>query len=127
MNEETEFASKIRNHLEEGISALDPAVLMRLHKARSLALNAQNGRGRLKSAGIAAVAEQEILSHAKTLLIVFALSVGTIGTYYWNGDEQAHEHDEIDSALLTDELPPTAYLDPGFQAWLKPSGDLSSQ
>jgi hypothetical protein len=74
-----------------------------------------------------AAAEQKILSHAKTLLMVLALSVGTIGTYYWNGDEQAHERDEIDSALLTDELPPTAYLDLGFQAWLKPSVDLSSQ
>lgn len=126
MNEETEFASKICNCLEEGVSALDPIVLIRLHKARGLALKARNVRG-LKLAGIAAVAEQEILSYAKTLLVVLVLSVGTIGTYYWNGNEQAHEHDEIDSALLTDELPPTAYLDPGFQAWLKPSADLFSQ
>ncbi|HEY8856572.1 MAG TPA: DUF3619 family protein [Rugosibacter sp.] len=126
MNEETEFASKICTQLEMSMSALDPAVLMRLHKARGLALNAQNVRG-LKFAGIAAAAEEEIFSQAKTLLIVLALSIGAIGTYYWNGYEQAHERDEIDSALLTDELPPAAYIDPGFQAWLKPSVDLSSQ
>ncbi len=126
MNKETEFASKICNQLDAGMAGLDPAVLMRLQKARGLALNAPNARS-LKFAGIAATLEQGILSQAKTLLIVLALSIGTIGTYYWNGAEQAHEHDEIDSALLTDELPPTAYLDPGFQAWLKPSVDLSSQ
>lgn len=126
MNEETEFASKIRNYLEEGTSALDPTVLMRLRKARSLALSARNVHV-FTLAGITALVEQEIFSYAKTLIIVLALSVGTIGTYYWNGAEQAQEHDEIDSALLTDELPPTAYLDPGFQAWLKPSADLSSQ
>ncbi|MDO8314076.1 MAG: DUF3619 family protein [Rugosibacter sp.] len=126
MNKEAEFASKICNQLEAGMSALDPAVLIRLHKARRLALSAQTVHD-LKFVGIVAAAEQKILSHAKTLLMVLALSVGTIGTYYWNGDEQAHERDEIDSALLTDELPPTAYLDLGFQAWLKPSVDLSSQ
>lgn len=127
MNEETEFASEICTQLETGMSSLDPVVLIRLHKARSLALNAQNGRGRLKFAGVVAALEEEILSHAKILLTVLALSVCTIGTYYWNGDEQSHEHDEIDSALLADELPPTAYLDPGFQAWLKPYVDSSSQ
>jgi len=126
MNEETEFASKICTQLEAGMSSLDPVVLIRLHKARSLALNAQNGRSRLKFAGVVAALE-EVLNHAKILLTVLALSVCTIGTYYWNSNEQSHEHDEIDSALLVDELPPTAYLDPGFQEWLKTSADSSSQ
>lgn len=124
MIEETRFASKIRSYLEEGTSTLDPAVLMRLRKARSIALNVRNARV-FTLADIAASVEQEVFSYAKILIVVLALSVSTVGTYYWNGAERAQEHDEIDSALLTDELPPTAYLDPGFQAWLKPSADSS--
>jgi hypothetical protein len=32
--------------------------------------------------------------------------------------EKAAENEEIDSALLADDLPINAYLDKGFQAWL---------
>ena len=41
--------------------------------------------------------------------------------------EQAREYEEIDSALLTDELPPSAYLDRGFHAWLEHASDSPSQ
>jgi hypothetical protein len=50
-----------------------------------------------------------------------------MGTYYWNAFEQVQENEEIDSALLADELPPSAYLDRGFHAWLERTSDSSSQ
>jgi hypothetical protein len=126
MNKEDEFASKICAQLEAGMSSIDPAVLARLHKARVLALNERRVH-RLKFAGAAAAIEHVVLRRAKILMTVLALSIGAIGTYYWNGYEQAHEHDEIDSDLLTDELPPAAYLDPGFEVWLKLSENSSLQ
>jgi hypothetical protein len=48
-----------------------------------------------------------------------------VGTYYWNHFEQAAENEEVDSALLSDDLPPAAYLDKGFQAWLERSSPAS--
>jgi hypothetical protein len=78
-------------------------------------------------AGIGRDLEFSVLANARSLLAVLALIVGATGTYYWNAFEQAREYEEIDSALLADELPPSAYLDRGFQAWLERASDSSSQ
>jgi hypothetical protein len=71
--------------------------------------------------------EFAFFSHARSLLAVIALTIGATGTYYWNAFEQAREYEEIDSALLVDDLPPSAYLDRGFHAWLERASDSSSQ
>ena len=55
----------------------------------------------------------------RTFLAILALLLGVVFAYYWNAFEQASENEEIDSALLAEELPPNAYLDRGFQAWLE--------
>ena len=78
-------------------------------------------------AGIGHTVEFAFLSNARSLLTAMALILGATGTYYWNAFEQAREYEEIDSALLADELPPSAYLDRGFQAWLERASDSSSQ
>jgi hypothetical protein len=55
----------------------------------------------------------------RTALAILALLIGVSLSYYWNGFSQASENEAIDSALLADDLPPNAYLDKGFQAWLE--------
>lgn len=128
MNEDTEFGYKVRQVLNQGLDSLDDEVTSRLHQARQTALNSQRVpiRG-LRVAGIGNVLELALLSNARTLVAVMALSVGAMGTYYWNAFEQFQEYEEIDSALLADELPPSAYLDRGFHAWLEHASDSSSQ
>ncbi|MGH8724065.1 MAG: DUF3619 family protein, partial [Burkholderiales bacterium] len=37
----------------------------------------------------------------------------------WQQNQRAAELEEIDSLLLADDLPIDAYLDRGFQSWLK--------
>jgi hypothetical protein len=37
-------------------------------------------------------------------------------------DRRASELAEVDAALLTDDLPPSAYADPGFVQFLKSGG-----
>jgi uncharacterized protein DUF3619 len=39
--------------------------------------------------------------------------------YTWQQNQRVAELEEIDSQLLTDDLPIDAYLDRGFQSWLK--------
>jgi hypothetical protein len=41
-------------------------------------------------------------------------------------DNRAEELAAIDSALLTDDLPPAAYTDPGFAQYLKPADTVSA-
>jgi hypothetical protein len=128
MNEETRFGYRARQILNQGLDGLDVKVTGRLHQARQLALNCQRVPVKgLRLSGIGHSVEFAFFSHARSLLAVMALTIGATGTYYWNAYEQAQEYEEIDSALLSDELPPSAYLDRGFHAWLERASDSSSQ
>lgn len=128
MNENTQFGYKARQILNQGLDTLDSKVATRLHEARQAALKCQKVPVRgLRIAGISHNVEFAFLSNVRGLVAVVALSIGAMGTYYWNAFEQAREYEEIDSALLSDELPPSAYLDRGFHAWLERGSDSSSQ
>ena len=128
MKEDTEFGYKVRQILNGGLDSLEKDVAGRLFQARQAALKSQPVRVRgLRLAGIGQSVEHALFSNLRVLLAVSALSVGAAGTYYWNAFEQAREYEEIDSALLADELPPSAYLDRGFHAWLERASDSSSQ
>ena len=48
---------------------------------------------------------------------MLAISLGSI--YTWQQNQRAKEVEEIDALLLTDDLPIDAYLDRGFQNWVK--------
>ena len=54
---------------------------------------------------------------------LIALIVGLISINIIQNDNRARELAEVDSALLTDDLPPTAYTDPGFLQFLKAKRD----
>ena len=128
MNEDTEFGYKARQILNQGVENLDSSVADRINAARQTALNRQRvAVSGFRLAGIGGGVEFAFLSQARNLVAVVALTIGATGTYYWNAFEQAQEYEEIDSALLVDELPPSAYLDRGFHAWLDRASDSSSQ
>ncbi|MBL8487535.1 MAG: DUF3619 family protein [Rhodocyclaceae bacterium] len=126
MNEELQFALKIRQVLNHGTDNLDPGTARRLFEARQKALAAQAAPvAGLRLAGLGGLLTDTFMHRGRTFLAGMALCAGVVGTYYWNQFEQAKENEEIDSALLTDELPPEAYLDRGFQAWLEKSSRSS--
>jgi hypothetical protein len=128
MNDDTKFSYKARQSLNQGLDSLDVKVLERLHQSRQAALDSQRAAvGGLSIAGIGHSVELAILSNARKLLAIAALSVGAMGSYYWDAFAESQEYEEVDSALLADELPPSAYLDRGFHAWLERASDSSSQ
>ena len=47
------------------------------------------------------------------------LAAGVAAIYVWQQNQRAAEVEEIDAQLLTDDLPVEAYLDRGFQNYLK--------
>jgi hypothetical protein len=47
------------------------------------------------------------------------LAVAAFGIYRWQENQRLAEVVEIDTQLLTDDLPIDAYLDRGFQNYLK--------
>ena len=113
------FGKKVRQVLNRG--PLGARVEARLRAAREAALARQrverspvlawaaNVRG---AAGWPAYALYAAVSLA-------LLAGGATAFYSWQQSERIAELAEIDSQLLTDDLPIDAYLDRGFQNWLK--------
>lgn len=52
-------------------------------------------------------------------VMVLALIAGLVTIVIVQDDDRAAEVAEVDAALLTDDLPPAAYADPGFLQFLK--------
>lgn len=122
------FANKIRQALNQGTGTLNPGVREQLFSIRQRALGVHRPRiGSLSLANIGHSAGDALFHHARTIAAIMALVVGAAGTYYWNNFQQADENEEIDSALLADDLPINAYLDQGFHVWLEHSAPSSPQ
>jgi len=132
MSPEELFAREICRTLDAGMAGLDPVVSERLRAARARALAARpvtaanmtgaTGVTNVGAGGTATLGngDHEAEPHHpwRTSFAILMLIVGMGMAYYWNGFEEADANEAIDSALLADDLPPRAYLDPGFQAWI---------
>ena len=120
MNEH-QFGNKVRLILNQGLR-LDASVAERLRAARERAL----ARQRPEPAPALAWADNVVGSFGgwggfsmRLVLPVAFLVAGLAGVYSWQQYQRAAELEEIDAQLLTDDLPIDAYLDRGFQNWLK--------
>ena len=56
------------------------------------------------------------------IIPLIALVAGLIVITTLQEDSRTNELAEVDAALLTDDLPPAAYTDPGFAQFLKSEG-----
>jgi len=108
---------QVKQTLDQGLDRLDGRVGKRLFEARQKALNRRDQMERAHG-NFGGVLEA-VFPHLRVILAVLALFVGAGGTYFWNQLDETYANEEIDSALLSDELPPEAYLDRGFHAWLE--------
>jgi hypothetical protein len=55
-------------------------------------------------------------------LPILVLAAGLVAIHVVQNDRRASEVAEVDAAILTDDLPPAAYADPGFTQFLKSGG-----
>ena len=122
MNEQ-HFGYKIRQNLNRGLHELRPDTLERLSAARAAALSHQ--KQAVRSPVLAAVGGlfsfDAFGSRVSQLLAGVALLLCAAYSTYWVADQQVKELGDIDSAILSDELPIGAFTDKGFAAWLKSS------
>jgi hypothetical protein len=127
-SEERLLAYKVRQVLTQGTDTLDAATVERLHRARQQALaQATATVGGLRLAGVGHFFNDTVLHHGRTFAAIITLLVGAALASYWNNYLQADDNEEVDSALLADDLPINAYLDPGFHAWLERNAPSSPQ
>jgi len=127
---EIRFASKIRQALNEAARLDGPArapVAERLRAARERAVAAKRaerapafGWTRMSAGGDLAGAFGGLGGFSLRVLLPTALMLaGLFAIYNWQQEQRAADVEEIDAHLLTDDLPIDAYLDRGFEAWLK--------
>jgi hypothetical protein len=123
---EQHFGYRIKRTLNQGLG-LDEALLDRLKTAREQALSHQRAEEPSPLLGWAtqlAGPGRSARSLLPTLLVsVVVLVAGLFIAGYWHQAQTAQEIVEIDSAVLMGELPLDAYLDTGFDAWLKRSSE----
>jgi uncharacterized protein DUF3619 len=123
---ERETAKKLTSYLDLGVAGLKPGIAYRLQQARQKALAgaAEPLRARelaLASGGGRMQDRRHLLADARIWISVLLLVGGVLYFQYWQSMQQARDIEETDVAILSSELPIEAYLDRGFQNWLRSS------
>ena len=121
------FAKKITTYLDHGLPDLKAGIAYKLQLARAEALarladpkHAPEARVAVAGAGTATASGGRGLGGRGWLWLGIALIVAAgLGYQQWQAYQQLTDIEETDAAILSSELPIDAYLDRGFQNWLK--------
>jgi hypothetical protein len=134
---ETDFAFRIRQALDESADSISYKASLRLERARHMAVaRARDGVARTRPAEALAPALQLAaagagplpaegsglwgwLRSAGLIAPLFALVAGFVGIYEWHHRSFINELADIDLAVLLDEAPLDAYADRGFGTMLE--------
>jgi len=120
---EADFSKKIKSYLDHGTAQLKAGTAYRLQLARHEALLRLSDPKHVSQLALAGAGGtlgdgRRFLTDARVWLGVLLIVGG--GLYYqWHSLQQVRDIEETDAAILTSELPIEAYLDRGFQNWLR--------
>ena len=117
------FAYKVRHALNEKLDNLPPSTTARLAAARQLAVARKKAHVPvlvLQLAGNTGGFFRPLswLGKMGVAVPLLALAAGLVGIYQAEQQQRLSELAELDAAVLSDELPLSAYLDHGFNAYL---------
>ncbi len=119
---ETRLGNRLAGALSASLADLSPEVQSRLRFAREQALQ-RHAEPAVQGVGAGDTAVLGWLSswwpRLGALLPLAVLVAGALGVAEHRHREAVAVATQIDGALLVDELPPQAYADPGFVAFLK--------
>jgi hypothetical protein len=116
---DTNLAYKVRHALNEQLDTLPDATTSRLAAARAAAMARKKADAPVR----AGFKFGNFFSHTgmgriAVAIPLFALVAGLAGVYQHEQKQHIADMAELDAAVLSDELPLTAYLDDGFNAYL---------
>lgn len=116
------LAYKLRHALNEQLDTLPASTVDRLALARAAAMARKKPDAARTGFGwraLGAFFTGPTMSRLAVAVPLLALVIGMGGVYQHEQQQQVAALAEIDAAMLSDELPLTAYLDPGFNAYLE--------
>lgn len=128
---QTRLAARVAAALSARTAELPRDVGERLRASREQALSLAHARlqanpsgapslvGRSASGAAILARRSSWWQKAAAGVPVLVLLAGLVLIDRWNSIEQVQAAAEIDALLLADELPPGAYIDPGFAEYLK--------
>ena len=125
--DDTNLAYAVRRALNEQLDNMPEATTSRLAAARAAALARkkadapQHARKTTAARGgfsFGALFTGAGLGRIAVAVPLFALVAGLAGVYQHEQKQHIADLAELDAAVLSDELPLTAYLDEGFNAYL---------
>jgi hypothetical protein len=128
-----DFAKKITTYLDRGAADLKAGTAYRLQLARAEALarladprraaglrvadaNAGGGSGTVGG-------DRRFWASGRLWVGIALIAAAGFGYQQWHDYQQQSEIEEMDAAILSSDLPIDAYLDRGFQNWLKHASD----
>jgi len=128
------FGARVAVHLNRGTRELPHDIGERLRASRERALarrraavgtSALSPTGRADPARPATSRAGGWWTRIASALPVVALVAGLVAIKIVQDENRANEVAEVDAALLSGELPPAAYTDPGFAQFLKTDADTT--
>lgn len=119
-----EFAKKITTYLDIATQDLRSGTVYRLHQARVAALARLADPRRASELNVAGAGGtiaggRPFYAQLRFWIGVALIALAGLGWQQWQAFQTVREAEEIDAELLTSDLPIDAYLDRGFQVWLK--------
>lgn len=119
-----EIAGKITAYLDAGTKELKSGTAYRLQQARTAALARLQDPMRSPEAALAGAGgtlggSRPFYAQVRFWIGVALIAAAGFGWQQWQAYQAINEAEEIDAQLLSSDLPIDAYLDRGFQAWLK--------
>jgi hypothetical protein len=120
---ERAFVQMLTGHLDSGLAAIPQEHLQRLARARETALARQKSPTLLTRVGEVALALHLDFFAQRALARFAALLVVSAALAFWHAQSYVVELEELDSAILTDEMPMDVITDKGFNEWLQASAE----
>jgi hypothetical protein len=119
------LAYKIRHALNDNLDNLPASTTDRLAAARAAALARKKADAPVRakqqqraSFDLGALFSMQWVARAAVVAPLLLMAGGMVGVYQYEREQRAAELAELDAAVLSDDLPLTAYTDHGFNAYL---------
>jgi len=134
-DKDSDFAKKLTGYLDDGTAKLKAGTAYRLQLARQEALARIADPQRASAARMAPALAgagagtgtaghgRAPRSNVKLWLGILVIVAAGVGYQQWQAYQQVKDLAETDAAILSSDLPIDAYLDRGFQNWLKRDTD----
>lgn len=131
------FGQRVAARLATGTAELPHDISERLRAARVQAMGRRKLSSLQTASSVSVSGGQASLgfgdepfglwSRIASALPLLVLAAGLVAIHVVQNERRASDLAEVDAALLTDDLPPSAYADPGFVQFLKAGQPLQGR